>query len=65
MPDNSAEIAKLQAILNEGARSVSIDGQSVTYDFAAIRKRIRTLMLADPNYRGKRPRLSRINLGGF
>ncbi len=65
MPDNSAEITKLQAILNEGARSVSVDGQAVTYDFVAIRKRIRVLMTTDPNYRGKRPVASQINLGGF
>jgi len=44
---------------------VSVDGESVTYDLAAIRKEIRELQAADPNFRNRRPRAASINLGGF
>ncbi len=41
MADNATKIATLQAILDAGAAGVSVDGESVTYDLAAIRKEIR------------------------
>ncbi len=65
MADNATKIATLQAILDAGASGVSVDGESVTYDLAAIRKEIRELKQADPNFRNMRPRAASINLGGF
>lgn len=66
MPDNAAEIAKLEAILNAGASSVTVDGQSVTYDFDEIKARIAKLKREDTtNGYMARPRSLRINLGGF
>ncbi len=65
MADNATKIATLQAILDAGASGVSVDGQSVRYDMAAIRKEIRELKAADPNFRNRRPRAASINLGGF
>ena len=47
------------------ATIVSVDGQTVKYDMAAIRKEIRELQAADPNFRNRRPRAASINLGGF
>ena len=65
MADNATKIATLQAILDAGASGVSVDGESVKYDMAAIRKEIRELQAADPNFRNRRPRAASINLGGF
>ena len=65
MADNATKIATLQAILDAGASGVSVDGESVKYDLAAIRKEIRELKQADPNFRNRRPRAASINLGGF
>ena len=63
--DNSAEIAQLEAILNAGARTVTIDGQTVTYDFDAIRKRLAELRASDYRNIPRRPRASSIRLGSF
>ena len=63
MADNSAEIAKLEAILNAGATSVSIEGETVNYDFAEIRRQIGDLKRTDTNEKKKRSTLSRIRLG--
>ena len=57
MADNATKIATLQAILDAGASGVSVDGESVTYDLAAIRKEIRELKQADPNFRNRRTSL--------
>jgi len=65
MPDHSARIAEIQAILRAGAVSVATDGVSVTYDFAALRTELRQLMAEDDAQRGKRPIASSINLGSF
>ena len=65
MPDNSTEIAKLEAILAAGASQIQSDGQMVTYDLAAVRKRLTELPAQDDTLRTKRPRAARINLGGF
>ena len=65
MTDNSAKIAKLQAILEAGADSVSVDGTTVHYDLAEIRREIRRLMAEDTTNAGRRPVAASINLGGF
>lgn len=55
------EIAELEAILNTGASSVGVDGQKVTYDLKAVRRRLRELRRQqDPS---KRPVVTTINLG--
>lgn len=65
MPDNSAKIAELQAILQAGANSVSVDGTTVAYDLAEVRRQLRELMANDRTQSGRRPVASNINLGGF
>lgn len=60
MPDNSAAIAKIEAILNAGASTVSTDGTTVTYNFAELRRRLKELRQADPAF--KRPRIGQIDL---
>lgn len=64
--DNSAEIAEIDAILQAGASRVSVDGQTVAYDFAELRRRRAELIAADDvtHDSKKRPRSSQINLGG-
>lgn len=64
MPDNSAEIARLQAMLNSGVRSTSADGQSMTLDPDSIREQIRQLRASDTTQRRNRPICSNVNLGG-
>lgn len=54
MPDNSAQIAKIEAILNTGATSVTTDGTTINYDFAQLRKRLRELKATDPAFRRRR-----------
>ena len=44
---------------------MSVDGETVKYDPAAIRRRIRDLKAEDPNFRNRRPRAASINLGGL
>jgi hypothetical protein len=60
MPDNSAAIAQIEAILNNGATSVTIDGTTVNYDFAELRRRLKELRNTDPAYR--RSRIGQIDL---
>lgn len=60
MPDNSAAIAKIEAILNVGATSVTTDGTTVNYDFEELRRRLKELRNTDPNFR--RSRIGQIDL---
>lgn len=60
MPDNSAAIAKIEAILNAGATSVTTDGTTVNYDFDELRRRLKELRNTDPAYR--RSRVGQIDL---
>jgi len=64
MPDNSAEIAALETVLNSGARSVSVDGVTTTFENAEqIRRRLRELRETDTANAGRRPRISTIDIG--
>ena len=65
MADNSVKIAELQAILQAGASNVSVDGTSVSYDLAEVRRQLRELMASDNTQKGRRPVAASINLGGF
>jgi len=65
MADNSTKIATLQAVLDTGATTMTVDGITVAVDHASIRKRIAALREADPTLNHARPRASKINLGGF
>jgi hypothetical protein len=60
MPDNSAAIAQIEAILNNGATSVTTDGTTINYDFAELRRRLKELRNTDPAYR--RSRIGQIDL---
>ncbi|MBL8853313.1 MAG: hypothetical protein JNK57_05000 [Planctomycetaceae bacterium] len=50
MTDNSAASAKIEAILNTGATSVTTDGTAINYDFAGLRWRLKDLRNTDPAY---------------
>ena len=63
MADLSTEITALEMILNSGARSVTIDGVTTTFENAdQLRRRIRELRAVDDTDKGRRPTLARINL---
>lgn len=65
MADNTAQIAKLRAILQASAREVMVDGRRVAYDLAEVRRQLRELELQDDAARSKRPVAATIKLGGF
>lgn len=65
MADNAAKIAELQAILQSGGQSVSVDGTQVTFNLNEVRQTLRELMASDDTQSGRRPVAARINLGGF
>ena len=64
MADNSARIAEIKEILS-GAKSVSVDGLTTTYDTDSLRKELRELQQSDDTQKKKRPVASSIYLGGF
>lgn len=63
MADNSAEIARIESILNAGATTVSVDNLMSTYDFGELRKRLAELKATDDNTQRRRNVFNRINLG--
>lgn len=64
MADNATAIAELENILQAGATEVTVDGQTVKYDFAAIRKRLRHLKNTDDEAT-RRPLSYSVDLSGF
>lgn len=62
MADNSAEISRLESILNAGSRSTSVDGLMVVHDLGEIRKRLAELKSTDDNTQRRRSIFNRINL---
>jgi len=66
MPDNSAQIAELESILNTGAKKITTDGQSVEVDLAQVRRRLAELRATDTATAAadKRVRSAQIKLGG-
>jgi hypothetical protein len=61
--DHSSRIAEIREILRTGASAVTTDGNSVTFDLAALRRELRELMAEDTTLRHTKPRVSSINLG--
>lgn len=63
MADNSAKIAAIRAILESGATQGTVDGRTVVYDHASLRRELRELEKNDDAAGGgKRPVASRIKL---
>ncbi|MGC4004680.1 MAG: hypothetical protein QM811_16800 [Pirellulales bacterium] len=63
MANNTAAIAAIDKILRAGATTVTIDGRSVTYDFAELRRQRRELIESDDAQTGRRPVVSTVSLG--
>lgn len=63
MADYTAEIAKLEEILNAAVRDVSVDGTRASYDLEAARKRLAELKTLQGSAQA-RPRVARLDLGG-
>jgi len=66
MPDNTAQIAELEELLNLGASSVNTDSMQASLDINAIRKRLRELKASNTaeGASNKRPIASTIDLSG-
>lgn len=62
MIDHSERIAEIQAILRAGARTVTVDGTTITYDFDTLRKELYQLQAEDAAQRGRRPRVVTVDL---
>lgn len=60
--DNTTKIAELEAILENGASSVSADGTTVNYDLDQIRKQLRSLRGEDDDQKARRPVIASLNL---
>ena len=65
MPNNTARIAQIRALLDTGATQVIVDGQTVTINPASLRKQLRQLMATDDTNAGRRPLAATVNLGGY
>jgi len=65
MADNSAKIAELEAILETGATTVTVDGQTIVRDLDVIRAQLRRLQADDNTDKNRRPVTARIKLSGF
>lgn len=57
-------IDALKALLDSGATSAVVDGQTVTVDHGSIRQRIRDLEAGDSAVTRRRPLMSKLNLSG-
>lgn len=66
MATYTTEIAALNALLNSGATTTTVDGQTVTIDPASIRRRIRELQALDENIDvPARPVVNTLDLSGL
>ena len=65
MPDNSAKIAELEALIQGATRRVTTDGTTTDFDLDKAREELRRLREQDTTQRGRRPVISTINLSGF
>ncbi|MEZ6068278.1 MAG: hypothetical protein R3B90_21765 [Planctomycetaceae bacterium] len=61
MPDNSQAIADIRALLNSGATTVVVDGQTVQLNHDSLRRRLRELQATDTAAPIKRPRVASID----
>lgn len=65
MADNTAEIARLRAILREGVTTVSVGGTTTAVDLNVIRQQLRELERTDDTEGARKPRISSIDVGGL
>jgi hypothetical protein len=65
MPDNSAKIAEIKALLATGATSVSTDGTHTAFDPKSLRQELRRLEAEDANAQTNRPVAASVFLGGW
>lgn len=62
MANNTAKIAELEAILQSGATSVTVDGVVTQIDLAEVRRQLRELRASDDTQKKRRPLATRIRL---
>ena len=56
---------ELRELLETGATKITVDGTSTEIDLKQVRAELRSLERQLPEHRDRRPRASRIHLGGF
>lgn len=62
MPDHSAEIARLQALLDAGVTASSVDGRSASFNPQRIRQRLAELLEEHDGSEYSRPKHATITL---
>lgn len=65
MANNTAEIARLEALLRNGVTTVTVAGVTTTLDLNEIRRQLEYLRAADDSQAGRKPRIATINAGGL
>ena len=65
MPDNTAKIAELRAILESGTTTITVAGTTTAVDLNQVRIELGRLMAEDDTQKKRRPRISSINLGNL
>lgn len=65
MTDHSARIAELEAILQEGATTVTVDGTTTVIDLEIVEQQLNQLRRDNTATADRRPRLSSIQTGGL
>ena len=63
--NNAERIRELREVLRSGVKRVVVDGVVTEYDLEVIRRELARLTEEDSQQRGRRPRATTINLGGF
>ena len=64
MADYSAEIQRLEELINSATNSVSTDGLSTNFNLEQARKRLAELYRLQGETKLVRPRVVRVRLGG-
>lgn len=65
MADNATEIAAIEALLESGAKSVTVDGVTTQFDLDGLRKELRRLRAEDDVRQTRRPFSASVDLSGF
>lgn len=65
MADNTAKIAELEAILQQGITSISVAGTTTQIDLNVIRQQLRDLRATDDTQATRKPRIATLDVSGL
>jgi hypothetical protein len=63
--NNTALIAQLEAILQAGVATVTIDGTTTTYDLESVRRQLADLRRTDTTQNTRKPKCASLNTSGL